>query len=445
MTNRNNYLKQKELTLAAVLGREEETKANLYTVRALGGVLAAVFVCFVLNEAGVFEVNKTFMRAGFFSSLIEYLAVLRFSRKPKVLSSLKCKYWLLGAFLLFAGVINVLLSGYSAILIVLPLLLATQYRSMLFAHISLAGACFLALAAPVAAFFLGTYNYGYLSGYLETVCRVTVTTSGAPLFTDGHAAGRILLYLGLPQVISLCGLGVILFSAVRHRTETFEARLEIAVLNRRLVEQMKRLSDTQDDALAALADIIESRDENTGGHVHRASEIVRILAETMLEDPSSGMTKELAASMEKGAPLHDLGKVSIDDTILKKPGPLTGEEWKLVKQHPGRSADIIRQTFKEMEGSEFLRVSVNMALYHHERMDGKGYPEGLRGNAIPLESRVMALADVFDAVLSKRSYKEAVPFDEAFEIVHSEMPDHLDASLYIYLERAKERIRRQYV
>lgn len=434
-----------ETTYSIALSREDEMHSNVYVVNAFTGISVVLFIVGFLNELGIFEINNTYMRISFLIAVIGLIISRVIIHIPVLVSSRWCKYLLLSFIIIFTFVLTILLSSYAAIVFVLPLLLSVQYRSLRFTHFAMIGSCIPAVFSPIIAFKLGTYSLKYFTGYLETACKVSVSISEIPAFSDSQAITRILLYMGVPQALMLMALSIFLFSVTKNRMENYRSRLEIAALNRNMASQVKRLSDMQDDALLALAQIIESRDENTGGHIHRASEIVRLICSAMLADPLSEMKESLASSMQKAAPLHDLGKIAIDDVILKKPGPLTRDEWTLIKKHPGESVKIIRQTFKEMEGSEFMRVAVNMALYHHERMDGKGYPEGIRGSEIPIEARVMALADVFDAILSKRSYKEAVPFDTACRIIRAEMPDHLDEKLLPYFEQVKEQIRVFYI
>lgn len=433
-------------TYASLLDQEEEARANYHVIRAIAVAEVFLLLCFVLNELGVFEAEKILMRMSFFTSLLLFAICLIGAKKRNVLSDKRFKFVLCTLTLLLTFSITVLLPGYTSILYMLPLLIAAQYRSRRLAYVSMTFSCLFAFFSPVIAYLLGTYSTDYLSGYLETVARVTVTLSETPAFTETQSVLRILLYLGLPQVLILAALYSLFISIVKNRKENHLRRMEVADLNSKLTKQLQLTSDVQDSALIAMAQLIESRDQSTGGHVRRTALIVQEICRSMLRDPASGMTEELAAQMVKAAPLHDLGKIAIDDDILRKPGPLTPEEWVLVKKHPTDSARSIEQVFRGMEDADLTRVAVNMAFYHHERLDGSGYPKGLTGRDIPLEARIMAVADVLDAVLSRRSYKAPVPFETALSIVKEEMlACRLDPILLPYLLEVKEAIRKNYI
>ena len=127
--------------------------------------------------------------------------------------------------------------------------------------------------------------------------------------------------------------------------------------------------------------------------------------------------------------MHDHGKIAVDDAILRKPGKFTDEEYEKMKIHSKEGARIVKNVLKEVEDDEFVNIAVNIAHYHHEKFDGQGYPEKLSGSAIPLEARIMALADVFDALVSKRCYKDSFSYDKAFEIIKDSLGTHFDPEL----------------
>ncbi len=142
----------------------------------------------------------------------------------------------------------------------------------------------------------------------------------------------------------------------------------------------------------------------------------------------------------RSAPLHDIGKIRIPDAILNKPGRLTKEEFDCIKTHTTAGREILQQTIQGIESAGYLHDATDMAAYHHERWDGGGYPEGLRGEEIPLGARLMALADVTDALLSKRSYKEAFSFDRAADIIRDESGSHFDPVLVDAFMNIQEQI-----
>lgn len=187
-------------------------------------------------------------------------------------------------------------------------------------------------------------------------------------------------------------------------------------------EQAKHISDMQHNIILTMADIVESRDENTGGHIRRTAEYVRIIAETLRENGqySDILTNGYIEDMIVAAPLHDMGKIHVSDSILNKPGKLDDEEFDIMKSHTTAGRELLRNATKTLGSFSYLDMAVQMAAYHHEKWNGKGYPEGISGDDIPLCARIMAVADVFDALVSKRCYKEPMPLEKAYSIIRED-------------------------
>lgn len=197
-------------------------------------------------------------------------------------------------------------------------------------------------------------------------------------------------------------------------------------LNKAIKSQTENIRAIQSKVVLGLADMIESRDENTGSHVKRTSDIINILVDVMTENGIGSINCILADDIIRAAPMHDLGKISIDNSILNKPARLTDEEFAVMRTHPVKSGEIVHAILKDVEESHFISVAYNIARYHHERWDGKGYPEGLSGEAIPLEARIMAVADVYDALVSERCYKEPMNFKQAYTVMMANMGTQFD-------------------
>ena len=194
--------------------------------------------------------------------------------------------------------------------------------------------------------------------------------------------------------------------------------------------KLEHIQEMQDQIIIGISDIVESRDNSTGGHVKRTSEAVRIFMDELAKESEEfHMTKRYCENVIKAAPMHDLGKIAVEDYILKKPGRFTEDEFQLMKVHAKVGAQIVEKALNGVEDDAFMEVAKNMAHYHHEKWNGKGYPEGLSGDNIPLEARIMALADVFDALVSKRCYKERYSYDEAFRIIEDSLGSHFDPEL----------------
>ena len=194
-----------------------------------------------------------------------------------------------------------------------------------------------------------------------------------------------------------------------------------AYLETEVQRRTRSLRAIQDATIMALASLAETRDNETGNHIRRTQHYVRLLAEELRQHPdfTHALDDETISLLYKSAPLHDIGKVGIPDAILLKPGRLTADEFEIMKSHPhiGRAAIAAALQDLNEEDRAFLDFACDIAASHHERWDGKGYPLGLAGDAIPLAGRLMALADVYDALISKRVYKPAWPHEKAVEMI----------------------------
>ncbi len=195
----------------------------------------------------------------------------------------------------------------------------------------------------------------------------------------------------------------------------------------KLEERTKHISHIQQMLILGMAAMVESRDNSTGGHIKRTSKVVEIFSYRLLRD---GLySKEFLDMVIRAAPMHDLGKIAVNDVVLRKQGKFTDEEYNEMKKHSAEGAKIVKQILEGVETDKFVKIAVNVANYHHEKWNGKGYPEGLSGESIPVEARIMALADVFDALVSKRCYKEAFTYEKAFGIIEESLGSHFDPEL----------------
>lgn len=206
--------------------------------------------------------------------------------------------------------------------------------------------------------------------------------------------------------------------------------LDNQVLSQAVAEKTAKLSAMQDSIIKGMAMMVESRDNSTGGHILRTSDCVRIFV-SILKNHSEfdWCTPDFCEKVIKAAPMHDLGKIAVDDAILRKPGKFEAEEYEMMKTHSTKGAIIVQEVLRETTDSQFKTIATNVAHYHHEKWNGKGYPTGKKAEQIPVEARIMALADVFDALVSKRCYKEAKSFEEAFEIIQNDLGEHFDPVL----------------
>ncbi len=197
----------------------------------------------------------------------------------------------------------------------------------------------------------------------------------------------------------------------KQNTAQFQRQIDAyhTALRRTATEQTKQIIAVQDVAVFTLAKVAESRDHETGAHLLRLREYAHLLAEELARNSPyfAQIDEKFRSDLYRSTPLHDIGKVSIPDGILLKPGPLTDEEFELMKRHTVNGANILTEAVVQLDGGGFLAMAAAIARFHHERWDGTGYPAGLVGKEIPLPARIASVADVYDALTATRLYKPA--------------------------------------
>ncbi|MBK1643716.1 two-component system response regulator [Thiocapsa imhoffii] len=213
------------------------------------------------------------------------------------------------------------------------------------------------------------------------------------------------------------------------KTARDRLRNENLLLEAEVSRRMQENILIQDASIRALAHLAEIRDPETGNHLRRTQGYVGLLADALRTHPRFApfLTEQTIDLLVKSAPLHDIGKVGVPDHILLKPGKLTPAEWEIMKTHSRLGREAIELAERDAECPiAFLAIAKEIAHYHHEKWDGSGYPEGLKGDAIPIAARLMALADVFDALMCRRVYKRACSFDETVSIIEQGRGTHFD-------------------
>ena len=210
----------------------------------------------------------------------------------------------------------------------------------------------------------------------------------------------------------------------------------ICARNVREIHQSVRVERIQRGIISSLATVVEERDDNTGDHIRRTGNYVSDLLTRMKKLPEyASLSKEYCDNVVMAAPMHDIGKIKIPDAILNKPGKLTPEEYEIIKKHAEYGGEIIRKTVSDLEEKDYCDIAYNIARHHHEYYDGSGYPDGLKAAEIPLEARIMALADVYDALVSERVYKKAFSKEEAKTIISEGSGTQFDPKLVpLFLE-----------
>jgi len=196
-------------------------------------------------------------------------------------------------------------------------------------------------------------------------------------------------------------------------------------------EKVQEISSSQMATIYALIKLSESRDDDTGAHIERTASFCRLLAQKArsVRDYAAIVTDAFIETIYKASPLHDIGKVGIPDSILLKPGKLTDDEFAIMKTHVQIGYDTLSNVGRQYDKNEFLIMGMDIALYHHEKWNGSGYINGLKGTEIPLSARIMALSDVYDALRSKRVYKDAFSHEQSLKIIASSSGSHFDPVL----------------
>ena len=208
-----------------------------------------------------------------------------------------------------------------------------------------------------------------------------------------------------------------------------------------LAKTNERVDAMQKGMIVGIANLIEGRDNSTGAHVKNTSKYVGMLARAAMEKGiySETINDEFVSLILDAAPLHDIGKIAVPDQILLKPGKLTDEEFEIMKTHSLEGGKMIYQVVEDTSDEKYLKMAYDVAMYHHEKWDGKGYPLGLAREEIPISARIMAIADVYDALTMERVYKKAFSTEKALSIIEEEAGTHFDPVLaMLFVERMRE-------
>lgn len=228
-------------------------------------------------------------------------------------------------------------------------------------------------------------------------------------------------------------------------TRAAEAKLQEQNRNLEILvdEKVKEISESQMATIFALVKLSESRDDDTGAHIERTATLCRLMAERLAPHPKfvDIINEDYINNIYKATPLHDIGKVGIVDAILLKPGPLTPEEFEIMKTHVTIGYQTLAEVEKQYSNNGFIKIGLEVTRYHHEKWDGTGYGDGLAGEDIPLSARIMALVDVYDALRTRRVYKEAYPHEKSCNIIIERSGIHFDPVLIQVFSEIHEEFR----
>ena len=405
------------------LYNKTDEASNKFNLKSLLFITVIFVFIWVMNLLGIFinDVQLFWKAAVFMGPIIiavcVYFKIAGYSRPEG-------KYVVLIGLVLAINVCYVFLTYHITLVLLFPMIFAALYRRreiLLFTY-----------AINVVGIFISTplsYNFG-----LCDANAVLTTTSTVADFIEKFPTLEPIvetpvlnleLFYALPRCLIMLGvipllmhITVVIDNQTRKLLETQEKNLKLS----------REQQETQQKIIYSLSNIIESRDQITGDHIHNTSEYVAFITAKLREkgEFADVLTPKYADLSVKAAPLHDVGKIEVSDTILCKPGRLTPDEFEKVKVHTIYGKDIMGEIVGDIEDTEYLDIATEMAFSHHERYGGGGYPLGLKGEEIPLCARIMAVADVLDALLSKRHYKEAYSLEKTKQIMQEEYGKQFD-------------------
>ena len=421
-----------------------EIDANRFNLIFLCALIILSLVGMVLNIAGIFPYSKAIfipsIAAFVIVSLIPIFIYIYHDKIKKLDHSIlihpSYKYILIGVSYIGIMILCIMMSFHAVLLLAIPpLTLSQYYYNRRDSYVILILTIILVPIAVYGGFLFGIPDRNMIKGMI-TDEEAMVFANRLAILTPKRA-GEIFLHYVLPRLLTLMAVVFLANAITRRNTRMLDTE---ANLSKEVEHEMERINTLQSNVIEELASVIESRDTDTGEHVQRTKTYATMIAKKLKEiDKYKDIIDDKKIErIAKAAPLHDIGKIVVSDTILLKPGRLTPEEFDKMKVHTTKGGELVTNFFIKFDDIDFYSEAYNIAKYHHEKWDGSGYPEGLKTDDIPLEARIMAIADVFDALVSKRVYKDAMTKDEAFDIIVRDAGHHFDPDIVKALIEIKE-------
>jgi len=419
------------------LFKETNKKANKFNIYALLVVLILLVVVEILNEAEVFLIPKNTMRPTLLAVFLLFLIpVAMYLINDKILKKEKSilewdnfKIVIIVVSYLALTLTATILSFHAVLLLAVPPIMAAQYRNSRKTFIIVLIAAI--LMVPIVIY--GSYFFGYadrnlIKGYVEESSSDVVEISERFENVTAKRMFELLYHHVLPRWISIVLIDILAVGITKRNSEMLDKQIE---LTNQVSHEMERRTKMQNRVIEDLAAVIETRDVGTGEHVIRTKKYVGMIARELQKYPKYKdiLTDDQINQIENSAPLHDVGKIAVRDAVLLKPGKLTDEEFEEMKQHSEKGGLMVKNIFSNLDDEKFFKAAYDIALCHHEKWDGTGYPYGLKGENIPLSARIMAIADVYDALTSKRVYKDSIPPEKAFDIIVEGRGTHFDPDI----------------
>ena len=408
-----------------------ESTANRFNLMVMTLIAFLAMVCLGLNELKVFSIPRITMMVTmtiafviFITPAVIYVVNDGILKRKSVLSSYVYKVIIVAFTYFGVAAIGVALSFHAMLLLAIPPLMGAQYRynrrmtififvaAVILVPVTVYGSLYLGL--PDRNFLKETITY---EEALDLASRAKAITSKRLL--------SIFLHYVLPRLLALLSINVLALGISKRNARMLEKQKALQEVAQ---AEMKQKNEMQNHVIEDLAGLIETRDVGTGEHVIRTKKYVGLIARELQKHPEyqGVLTDDAIEEIENAAPLHDIGKIAIPDSILLKPGRFTPDEFEVMKKHSVKGGEMVDSIFVNLGDKPFLDKAYDIAVSHHEKWDGSGYPKGLKGEEIPLAARIMAIADVYDALVSKRVYKDSMAPKDAFGIIVRDAGTHFD-------------------
>ena len=414
----------------------QEARANFFNMISMLIMAVLGLLALLLNEVGIFTGDKENVRNAMIQlcayALVPFMIYIIHDKIKKckkhetILEKPFFKVIIIVFIFLCVTDLCISLSFQATLLLAIPPIVVAQYKNdtKLLIWVIIATVIMVPIVV-YGSFFMGMYDANLLKPLTKE--EALELSNRARIFTLTRAK-EIFFHYALTKLLCVVAIDAIAITITRRNSFMIDTQVS---LNEAIVEQKEERNLMQQNVIEDLADVVETRDLETGDHIKRTKLYVNILANALKNDDEfkDVLDDETIELMTAAAPLHDIGKIGVSDLILCKKGRLNDEEFNIMKTHTTIGGEIIDHILNDLKDERYLNMAHDIALYHHEKWNGMGYPCGLKEDEIPLSARIMAIADVFDALISKRCYKEAMPIDDAINIIIEDAGSHFDPNI----------------
>ena len=418
-----------------------EANSNKFSIKCVIATILILYFMWMMNLLNIFIIDFNIFLTTVIGGTIIALVVVALSFILDLNKSY-VKYILLLLITALYSFLTACLTYHVTICLIFPIIYSAQYRSKKVVWYTFGITTISVILCVIFGYFYGLCDANVLFYTTSTTKKFIDNFNSATINTTPNWLTNI-LFFAIPKIFVILGavpmlihLNTVIDKRTKDLIDTQESNLSLS----------QEIVANQANVIVSLASIVESRDQITGDHIKNTAKYVRFLTNKLIENNiyADELTNEYAMLVIEAAPLHDIGKIHIPDSILCKNGKLTAEEYDEMKKHPVYGHDLLSNFGENTSNHDYLKMARDVCLYHHERYDGKGYPNGLKEKEIPLCGRIMAIADVLDALLSKRQYKEAFSFEKTYNILNEESGKQFDQVLLQVLldnwEEFKEKI-----